>query len=199
MVYQIQSLQKLVEALHRLPGIGPKTAERLAYYILKTNKEEVVDLAEAIKLAKENIRYCSICNNVTDMDPCAICQNLERDHTQICVVEEPFDVIALEKTRGHKGVYHVLLGALSPLGGIGPEDLKIKDLLVRIEKDNVQEVIIATNPNVEGEATALYLSRLIKPLGVKVMRIAYGLPIGSSLEYADEMTLSKALEGRKEL
>jgi recombination protein RecR len=199
MVYQIQSLQKLVEALHRLPGIGPKTAERLAYYILKTNKEEVVDLAEAIKLAKESIRYCSICNNVTDTDPCAICQNVERDHTQICVVEEPFDVIALEKTRGHKGVYHVLLGALSPLEGIGPEDLKIKDLLTRIEKDNVQEVIIATNPNVEGEATALYLSRLIKPLGVKVMRIAYGLPIGSSLEYADEMTLSKALEGRKEL
>lgn len=199
MVYQIQSLQKLVEALHRLPGIGPKTAERLAYYILKTNKEEVVDLAEAIKVAKESIRYCSICNNVTDTDPCSICQTLERDHTQICVVEEPFDVIALEKTRRHKGVYHVLLGALSPLEGIGPEDLKIKDLLARIEKDNVQEVIIATNPNVEGEATALYLSRLIKPLGVKVMRIAYGLPIGSSLEYADEMTLSKALEGRKEL
>jgi recombination protein RecR len=199
MVYQIQSLQKLVEALHRLPGIGPKTAERLAYYILKTNKEEVVDLAEAIKLAKESIRYCSICNNVTDTDPCAICQNPERDHTQVCVVEEPFDVIALEKTRGHKGVYHVLLGALSPIEGIGPEDLKIKDLLTRIGKDNVQEVIIATNPNVEGEATALYLSRLIKPLGVKVMRIAYGLPIGSSLEYADEMTLSKALEGRKEL
>ncbi len=199
MVYQIQSLQKLVEALHRLPGIGPKTAERLAYYILKTNKEEVVDLAEAIKLAKESIRYCSICNNVTDTDPCAICQDSEREHDRICVVEEPFDVIALEKTRGHKGVYHVLLGALSPIEGIGPEDLKIKDLLTRIEKDNVQEVIIATNPNVEGEATALYLSRLIKPLGVKVMRIAYGLPIGSSLEYADEMTLSKALEGRKEL
>ncbi len=199
MVYQIQSLQKLVEALHRLPGIGPKTAERLAYYILKTNKEEVVDLAEAIKLAKESIRYCSTCNNVTDTDPCAICQDSERDHAMICVVEEPFDVIALEKTRGHKGVYHVLLGALSPIEGIGPEDLKIKDLLTRIGKDNVQEVIIATNPNVEGEATALYLSRLIKPLGVKVMRIAYGLPIGSSLEYADEMTLSKALEGRKEL
>lgn len=199
MVYQIQSLQKLVEALHRLPGIGPKTAERLAYYILKTNKEEVVDLAEAIRLAKESIRYCSLCNNVTDTDPCAICQNPDRDHTKICVVEEPFDVIALEKTRGHKGVYHVLLGALSPIEGIGPEDLKIKDLLARIEKDSVQEVIIATNPNVEGEATALYLSRLIKPLGVKVMRIAYGLPIGSSLEYADEMTLSKALEGRKEL
>lgn len=199
MTYQIQSLQKLVEALHRLPGIGPKTAERLAYYILKTNKEEVIDLSEAIKLAKESIRYCSICNNVTDTDPCAICQNPERDHTQICVVEEPFDVMAVEKTRGLKGVYHVLLGALSPIEGIGPEDLKIKELLVRIEKDKVQEVIVATNPNVEGEATALYLSRLIKPLGVKVARIAYGLPIGSSLEYADEMTLSKALEGRKEL
>jgi recombination protein RecR len=199
MAYQIQSLQKLVEALHRLPGIGPKTAERLAYYILKTNKEEVIDLSEAIKLAKESIRYCSICNNVTDTDPCAICQNPERDHTQICVVEEPFDVMAVEKTRGIKGVYHVLLGALSPIEGIGPEDLKIKELLARIEKDQVQEVIVATNPNVEGEATALYLSRLIKPLGVKVSRIAYGLPIGSSLEYADEMTLSKALEGRKEL
>lgn len=199
MVYQIQSLQKLVEALHRLPGIGPKTAERLAYYILKTNKDEVIDLSEAIKLAKESIRYCSICNNVTDIDPCAICQNPERDHTQICVVEEPFDVMAVEKTRGLKGVYHVLLGALSPIEGIGPEDLKIKELLARIEKDQVQEVIVATNPNVEGEATALYLARLIKPLGVKVARIAYGLPIGSSLEYADEMTLSKALEGRKEL
>lgn len=199
MAYQIQSLQKLVEALHRLPGIGPKTAERLAYYILKTNKEEVIDLSEAIKLAKESIRYCSVCNNVTDADPCAICQNSERDHTQICVVEEPFDVMAVEKTRGFKGVYHVLLGALSPIEGIGPEDLKIKDLLSRIEKDKVQEIIVATNPNVEGEATALYLSRLIKPLGVKVARIAYGLPIGSSLEYADEMTLSKALEGRKEL
>ncbi len=199
MAYQIQSLQKLVEALHRLPGIGPKSAERLAYYILKTNKEEVIDLSEAIKLAKESIRYCSICNNVTDTDPCAICQNPERDHTQICVVEEPFDVMAVEKTRGLKGVYHVLLGALSPIEGIGPEDLKIKELLVRIEKDKVQEVIVATNPNVEGEATAIYLSRLIKPLGVKVARIAYGLPIGSSLEYADEMTLSKAIEGRKEL
>lgn len=199
MTYQIQSLQKLVEALHRLPGIGPKTAERLAYYILKTNKDEVIDLSEAIKLAKESIRYCSICNNVTDIDPCAICQNPERDHTQICVVEEPFDVMAVEKTRGLKGVYHVLLGALSPIEGIGPEDLKIKELLARIEKDQVREVIVATNPNVEGEATALYLARLIKPLGVKVARIAYGLPIGSSLEYADEMTLSKALEGRKEL
>ncbi|MBI5554944.1 MAG: recombination protein RecR [Elusimicrobia bacterium] len=199
MTYQIQSLQKLVEALHRLPGIGPKTAERLAYYILKTNKEEVIDLSEAIKLAKESICYCSICNNVTDTDPCAICQNPERDHTQICVVEEPFDVRAVEKTRGLKGVYHVLLGALSPIEGIGPEDLKIKELLARLEKDKVREVIVATNPNVEGEATALYLSRLIKPLGVKVARIAYGLPIGSSLEYADEVTLSKALEGRKEL
>jgi recombination protein RecR len=199
MTYQIQSLQKLVEALHRLPGIGPKSAERLAYYILKTNKEEVIDLAEAIKLAKESIRYCSICNNVTDIDPCAICTNDNRDHTQICVVEEPFDVIAMEKTRGFKGVYHVLLGVLSPIEGIGPDDLKIKELLERIEKDKVTEVIIATNPNVEGEATAMYLSRLIKPLGVKAARIAYGLPIGSSLEYADEMTLSKALEGRKEL
>ena len=199
MTYQIQSLQKLVEALHRLPGIGPKTAERLAYYILKTNKEEVIDLSEAIKLAKESIRYCSICNNVTDTDPCAICQNPERDHAQICVVEEPFDVMAVEKTRGFKGAYHVLLGALSPIEGIGPEDLKIKELLARIEKDKVQEVIVATNPNVEGEATALYLSRLIKPLGVKVARIAYGLPIGSSLEYADEVTLFKAFEGRKEL
>ena len=199
MTYQIQSLQKLVEALHRLPGIGPKSAERLAYYILKTNKEEVTDLAEAITLAKESIRYCSVCNNVTDIDPCGICANDSRDHAQICVVEEPFDVIAMEKTRSFKGVYHVLLGVLSPIEGIGPDDLKIKELLERIEKDKVTEVIIATNPNVEGEATAMYLSRLIKPLGVKVARIAYGLPIGSSLEYADEMTLSKALEGRKEL
>jgi recombination protein RecR len=199
MVYQIQSLQKLVDALHRLPGIGPKSAERLAYYILKTNKEEVIDLAEAIKLAKESIRYCSICSNVTDFDPCSICANENRDHTQICVVEEPFDVIALEKTKGFKGVYHVLLGVLSPIEGIGPDDLKIKELLARIEKDKVTEVIIATNPNVEGEATAMYLSRLIKPLGVKAARIAYGLPIGSSLEFADEVTLGKALEGRKEI
>lgn len=199
MVYQIQSLQKLVDALHRLPGIGPKSAERLAYYILKTNKEEVIDLAEAIKIAKESIRYCSLCNNVTDTDPCSICLSPQRDHSQICVVEEPFDVIALEKTRGFKGLYHVLLGVLSPIEGIGPDDLKIKELLERIEKEKAREVIIATNPNVEGEATAMYLSRLIKPLGVKVARIAYGLPIGSSLEYADEVTLSKALEGRKEL
>ena len=135
MVYQIQSLQKLVDALHRLPGIGPKSAERLAYYILKTNKEEVIDLAEAIKLAKESIRYCSICSNVTDFDPCSICANENRDHTQICVVEEPFDVIALEKTKGFKGVYHVLLGVLSPIEGIGPDDLKIKELLARIEMD----------------------------------------------------------------
>ena len=199
MVYQIQSLQKLVDALHRLPGIGPKSAERLAYYILKTNKEEVIDLADAIKLAKESIRYCSICSNVTDADPCSICANENRDHTQICVVEEPFDVIALEKTKGFKGVYHVLLGVLSPIEGIGPDDLKLKELLARIEKDKVREVIIATNPNVEGEATAMYLSRLIKPLGVKVARIAYGLPIGSSLEFADEVTLGKAMEGRKEI
>lgn len=198
-MYYIQSLQKLVEVLHRLPGIGPKSAERLAYYILKTKKEEVFDLAEAIKIAKESIRYCSICNNVTDVEPCAICQSQERDHTQVCVVEEPFDVMALEKTKGFKGVYHVLLGVLSPIEGIGPDDLKIKELLSRVEKDKVTEIIVATNPNVEGEATALYLSRLIKPLGVKVARIAYGLPIGSSLEYADEMTLCKALEGRKEL
>ena len=192
------SLVRLIEQLQRLPGIGPKSAQRLAFHILKTPREDADRLVEAVRDVKERVTYCSVCNNITDVDPCAFCSNEERDHHVICVVEEPQNVSAIEKTREFKGVYHVLMGALSPLQGVGPDDLKIKGLLGRVA-NSTSEVILATNPNVEGEATAIYLARLLKPLGVKVTRIAMGVPVGSDLEYADDLTMHKALEGRREV
>jgi len=191
-------LTRLIEELQRLPGIGPKGAQRLAFHILKTPRDHTDRLIEALRDMKDRFTYCSVCNNITDVDPCAFCRSDARDRHIICVVEEPQNVTAVEKTREFKGLYHVLMGALSPLQGIGPDDLKIKGLLTRIG-NGVSEVILATNPNVEGEATAIYLARLLKPLGVKVTRIAMGVPVGSDLEYADEVTMHKALEGRREV
>ena len=191
-------LLRLIEELQRLPGIGPKGAQRLAFHILRTPREQADRLVDAVRDVKERVTYCSICNNITDADPCAFCSNSARNHHVICVVEEPQNVTAIERTREFKGVYHVLMGALSPLQGIGPDDLKIKGLLARLQ-NGVSEVILATNPNVDGEATAIYLARLLKPLGVKVTRIAVGVPVGSDLEYADEVTMHKALEGRREV
>jgi recombination protein RecR len=191
-------LVRLIDALQRLPGIGPKGAQRLAFHLLKTPRELTDRLIEALRDVKERVTYCSVCNNITDADPCAFCSSDSRDRHTICVVEEPQNVSAIEKTREFKGMYHVLLGALSPLQGIGPDDLKIKGLLGRIGTD-VTEVILATNPNVEGEATAIYLARLLKPLGVRVTRIAMGVPVGSDLEYADEVTMHKSMEGRREV
>jgi len=193
-----EPLIKLIEELQRLPGIGPKGAQRLAFHLLRTPREQTDRLADAIREVKERVTYCSICSNITDADPCGYCRSESRDHHIICVVEEPQNVNAIEKTREFKGVYHVLMGALSPLQGIGPDDLKIKSLLGRVG-NGVAEIILATNPTVEGEATALYLARLLKPLGVKVTRIAMGVPVGSDLEYADEVTMHKALEGRREI
>jgi len=191
-------LVRLIEELQRLPGIGPKGAQRLAFHVLKTPREQTDRLADALREVKQRVTYCSVCNNITDVDPCAFCSSADRDPHLICVVEEPQNVSAVEKTREFKGLYHVLMGALSPLQGVGPDDLKIKGLLARVS-GGVTEVILATNPNVEGEATAIYLARLLKPLGVKVTRIAMGVPVGSDLEYADEVTMHKALEGRREV
>ena len=191
-------LIRLIEELQRLPGIGPKSAQRLAFHILRTPREQTDRLAAAVQEVKECVTYCSICSNITDADPCGFCRSDNRDHNVICVVEEPQNVSAIEKTREFKGVYHVLMGSLSPLQGIGPDDLKIKSLLARVN-NGVNEIILATNPTVEGEATAIYLARLLKPLGVKVTRIAMGVPVGSDLEYADEVTMHKALEGRREV
>jgi recombination protein RecR len=191
-------LTRLIEELVRLPGIGPKGAQRLAFHLLKTPRELTDRLIDALRDVKERVTYCSVCNNITDADPCAFCSNGARNHQMICVVEEPQNVTAIERTREFKGVYHVLMGALSPLQGIGPDDLKIKGLLTRLQ-GGVTEVILATNPNVDGEATAIYLARLLKPLGVKVTRIAMGVPVGSDLEYADEVTMHKSLEGRREV
>ena len=196
MLYTAESVEELAEQFARLPGIGRKTAHRLALYVLKMPREEVVTLAKALVNVKDKVRYCSICSNITETDPCAICSNTKRDRSFICVVEEPHDVLAIEKTNEFKGLYHVLGGALSPLDGVGPEDLKIKELLQRVSTSSIEEVILALNPNVEGEATTLYLSKLLKPLGMKITRIARGLPVGSDLEFADEATLSRALEGR---
>jgi len=193
-----EPLIRLIDQLRRLPGIGPKGAQRLAFHILKTPREEADRLCEAVRDVKDKVTYCSICSNTTDVDPCVFCSSPGRDQRMICVVEEPQNVTAIEKTREFKGAYHVLMGALSPLQGVGPDDLKITALLARVEK-GVDEVILATNPNVEGEATALYLARLLKPLGVKVTRIAMGVPVGSDIEYADEVTMHKALEGRREV
>ena len=192
-------LAKLIEQLQRLPGIGAKSAQRLAYHILKTPREDVDRLSDAMREVKERVTYCSVCSNITDADPCFFCTNPSRDPKLICVVEEPENVNGVERTRQFNGLYHVLMGALSPLHGVGPDDLKIKDLLTRVAAGSVEEVVLATNPNVEGEATAIYLAKLLKPLGVKVTRIAMGVPVGSDLEYADDVTMQRAMEGRREV
>lgn len=196
----VRPIAQLIEQLAQLPGIGPKTAQRLAFHLISTKKENALALANAIVEAREKLRYCSVCCNVTDEDPCRLCSNpVKRDPSVICVVEDPKDVPALERTREFKGLYHVLHGAISPMDGIGPDALRIKELLRRLEDGKVKEVVVATNPTVEGEATATYLARLIKPLGVKVTRMAHGVPVGGDLEYIDEVTLSQALEGRREM
>ena len=192
-------LSKLIEQLQRLPGIGAKSAQRLAFHVLKTPREEVERLADAMREVKDRVTYCTVCSNITDVDPCFYCTDSARDPRIICVVEEPENVTGVEKTRDFKGLYHVLMGALSPLHGVGPDDLKIRSLLTRVSEGTVEEVILATNPNVEGEATAIYLAKLLKPLGVRVTRIAMGVPVGSDLEYADEVTMQRAMEGRREL
>lgn len=183
----------------KLPGIGPKTAVRLAFFVLDMKEDDVLGFAKALVNAKRDLAYCSVCGHITDRDPCYICNDSHRDQSVVCVVQEPKDVIAMEKMKEYQGVYHVLRGAISPMGGIGPEDINIPQLLKRLHDETVQEVILATNPNIEGEATAMYISRLLKPTGIKVTRIAHGLPVGGDLEYADEVTLSKALEGRREV
>ena len=195
MLYTSEALQQLIEQFAGLPGIGRKTAQRLALHILKQPREEVVQMARALVNVKDRIRYCSLCWNITEVDPCPICASQKRERGTICVVEEPNDVMAVEKTNEFRGLYHVLGGSLSPLDGIGPVDLKIRELLQRVT-DEVSEIILALNPNVEGEATTIYLTRLLKPLGVRISRIARGLPVGGDLEFADEATLSRALEGR---
>jgi recombination protein RecR len=193
------SLQDLIDQFKRLPGVGAKSAQRLAFHVLKSPREDAERLCDAIREVKDRVTYCSVCNNFTDVDPCVYCADPARDHHLVCVVEEPQNVNVIEKTGGFRGMYHVLLGALSPLQGVGPDDLKIKGLLSRIEGDRIEEIILATNPTVEGEATAIYLARLLKPLGVRVTRIATGIPVGSDLDYADELTMGKAMEGRREL
>jgi recombination protein RecR len=192
-------LAGLVAALQRLPGIGAKSAQRLAFHLLKTPREDVDALCAAMLSVKDRVTYCSICSNITDVDPCGYCTDAGRDRRIICVVEQPENVWAVERTRGFRGRYHVLMGAIAPLQGIGPDDLKIKGLLARVADGSVEEIIVATNPTVEGEATALYIARLLKPLGVRVSRIAMGVPVGSDLDYTDEFTMSKAMEGRRDM
>ncbi|KHF37794.1 MULTISPECIES: recombination mediator RecR [Halalkalibacter] len=194
-----EPIAKLIEGFMKLPGIGPKTASRLAFFVLDMKEDDVLDFAKALVNAKRNLTYCSVCHNITDTDPCRICEDQHRDKSLVCVVQEAKDVIAMEKMKEYRGDYHVLQGAISPMDGIGPEDIKIPELLKRLQDDTIQEVIIATNPTIEGEATAMYISRLVKPTGIKVTRIAHGLPVGGDLEYADEVTLSRAIEGRREL
>ena len=193
------SIEKLIESFERLPSIGHKTAARLAFHVLDWNEEETNAFISSIVTAKKNLKYCSKCYNITDNDPCQICSNPRRDQSTICVVEDVRDVAAMERTHEYKGVYHVLHGSISPMNGVGPDDIKIKELLSRLMEGNVKEVILATNPRVEGEATAMYISKLIKPMGVNVTRIAHGIPVGGDLEYTDEITLTKALEGRREI
>ncbi|MED0935092.1 recombination protein RecR [Bacillus mobilis] len=194
-----EPISKLIDSFMKLPGIGPKTAVRLAFFVLDMKEDDVLGFAKALVNAKRDLAYCSVCGHITDRDPCYICNDSYRDQSVVCVVQEPKDVIAMEKMKEYQGVYHVLRGAISPMEGIGPEDINIPQLLKRLHDETVQEVILATNPNIEGEATAMYISRLLKPTGIKVTRIAHGLPVGGDLEYADEVTLSKALEGRREV
>lgn len=194
-----EPITKLMDSFSKLPGIGPKTASRLAFFVLDMKEDHVLDFAQALIKAKRDLGFCSVCGHITDTDPCYICEDKTRDRSLICVVETPQDVIAMEKMRDFGGLYHVLHGTISPMDGIGPEDINVPQLLKRLQNDEVKEVILATNPNVEGEATSMYISRLIKPSGISVTRIAHGLPMGGDLEYADEVTLSKAMEGRREL
>lgn len=194
-----EPISKLIDSFMKLPGIGPKTAARLAFHVLTMKEDTVLSFAKALVDAKRNLMYCSKCGHITDIDPCHICTDQQRDVTMICVVQDTKDVIALEKMRDYQGLYHVLHGAISPMDGIGPEDINVAGLLTRLHDERVQELILATNPTIEGEATAMYISRLVKPSGIRTTRIAHGLPVGGDLEYADEVTLSKALEGRREL
>ena len=194
-----ESVGRLINELTKLPGIGEKSAQRLTFFLLKAADSDVKDLAKALVEVKEHVRYCSVCGNITEQDPCAICDDDRRQRQLICVVEEPNDLYAIERTREYSGLYHVLMGTLSPLEGIGPEDIRMQELLLRLQQEPCEEVILATNPNVEGEATAMYLAKLLKPLGVKISRIAHGIPVGGDLEYADEITMTRALEGRREL
>jgi recombination protein RecR len=194
-----EPISKLIESFMKLPGIGPKTAVRLAFFVLEMKEDDVLDFGRALVNAKRQLIYCSNCFHITDRDPCMICDDSSRDRSTICVVHDSKDVIAMEKMKDYRGLYHVLHGAISPMDGIGPEDIKIAELLKRLTDEGVQEIIMATDPNIEGEATAMYIARLLKPTGIKVTRIAHGLPVGGDLEYADEVTLSKALEGRREI
>ncbi len=199
MSYYSPSVEKLIESFEKLPSIGHKTAVRLAFYMLNTSKEETDEFVKSIIDAKKNLKLCSKCFNISDSDPCEICSNPKRDASQICVVEDFKDVVSIERIHEYKGLYHVLHGTISPMDGIGPEDIKIKELIARLMDGSVKEVILATNPKVEGEATAMYISKLVKPMGVKTTRLAHGLPVGGDLEYTDEFTLGKAFEGRTEL
>ena len=199
MAYYSPSIEKLVESFEKLPSIGHKTAQRLAFYMLDLSNDEVKEFVDSIINAKKNLRFCSKCFNISDTEPCNICGNPKRDQSTICVVEDVRDVVAMERTHEYNGVYHVLHGSISPMNGVGPDDIKIKELLARLMDGSVKEIILATNPRVEGEATSMYISKLVKPLGIKVTRIARGIPIGGDLEYTDEVTLTKALEGRSEI
>ncbi|MCO4096214.1 recombination mediator RecR [Macrococcoides canis] len=192
-------ISKLIDSFMKLPGIGPKTASRLAFHVLEMKEDDVVGFAKALVDVKRELTYCSVCGHITDTDPCYICEDKTRDQSIICVVEETKDVIAMEKMREYKGLYHVLHGAISPMEGVGPEDINVPSLLTRLRDEGVQELILATNPNIEGESTAMYIARLVKPIGIKVTRLAHGLPVGGDLEYADEVTLSKAISGRTEI
>lgn len=199
MSYYSPSIEKLIESFEKLPSIGHKTAQRLAFYMLDITNEEAEEFTNSILNAKKNLHFCSKCFNISDTDPCNICSNPKRDESTICVVEDVRDVIAMERTHEYNGVYHVLHGSISPMNGVGPDDIKIKELLTRVMNGNVNEIILATNPRVEGEATSMYISKLLKPMGVKTTRIARGIPVGGDLEYTDEITLTKALEGRSEM
>ncbi len=199
MKYYAKPLNKLIGELSKLPGIGGKTAQRLAFHILSLSDEEADALAASISEAKQSMRYCSVCGNLTDSDPCSICSDKSRDEKTICVVESPRDVAAIERIKEYRGLYHVLNGVISPVEGTGPEDINLRQLIVRLQDGRAEEIILATNPNIEGEATAMYIARLVKPSGIKVSRIAHGIPVGGDLEYADEITLLKAVEGRRQL
>ncbi|TCP22117.1 DNA replication and repair protein RecR [Scopulibacillus darangshiensis] len=194
-----EPIAKLIDSFMKLPGIGPKTAVRLAFFVVEMNEDDVMEFGRSLVNVKRKLMYCSVCQNISDRDPCYICDDSSRDRSVICVVQEPKDVIAIEKMKDYRGLYHVLHGAISPVDGIGPEDIKVTELIKRLEDEGIKEIILATNPTIEGEATAMYISRLVKPIGIKASRIAHGLPVGGDLEYADEVTLSKALEGRREL
>ena len=193
------ALQKLIDELGKLPGVGPKSAQRIAFHLIKLPEQDALSLANAIQEAKQKVRFCETCFNMSDEAICEICSDTQRDSSLVCVVEEPRDIVALERTREYKGLYHVLQGAINPIDGIGPEQLKIRELLERLKGNTLQEVMLCTNPNIEGEATAMYLAKLIEPLGIQVSRIASGLPVGGDLEYADELTLGRALEGRRKI